>query len=182
MKIAVYGRIGAGKSTVAKLLAEMMDVSLISADQVVRDLYPILSNQLNDVFGTDERKEIAKIVFSNKQALTKLNAIFAEPLIKRMDELLEKSSSLVIEAPLLLEYGIENRFDFLICVTASVEVRIKRLMETRQLTLEEAQARIDSQEPQTFATDRITTVISNDGALTTLASQVRQLLRYIDTN
>lgn len=175
MKIAVYGKIGSGKSTVARLLSETIKFPLLSADEIAKDVYPSLSEKLIKAFGTDKRKDLAKIVFNDKQALETLNHIFKKPLTDAVDGVLSKHTTWIVETPLLVEYKMEDRFDFLVYVDTDVEIRTKRLMETRQLTLEEARSRISAQGPRIFVPGRITIVISNDGDLSSLEKQVKQL-------
>ena len=89
-KIAVTGGIGSGKSTAMKMIKEH-GFAVFSCDEVYADLVKDkrFLKKLCDIFGDVvtpggqlDRKKLATIVFSDKNALEKLNA-FTHPEIYR---------------------------------------------------------------------------------------------------
>ena len=121
--IALTGGIACGKTTVSQMLAEM-GAAVIDADQISRSLtapggkaLPMVREAFGDgVFledGTLDRAQLAKVVFADREAIERLNAII-HPLVQReMDaqlELCRKNGEqvVVLDVPLLFEAGMHK--------------------------------------------------------------------------
>ncbi len=168
--IAITGGIGSGKTTVAGWIGET-GVPVIDADRISRELTaaggealpPIRAAFGNGVFLTDgslNRAALAALVFGGDPALReKLNGILHPMVIGRMqaqlNALRERGTPLcVIDVPLLYEAGLETLADTVLCVTASLETRVRRLMKRSGLTREQALARMKAQQ-DTGKTERL---------------------------
>ena len=83
----------------------------------------------------------------------------------------------VYDVPLLVEAGVngDNPFDLIVVVHASHETRIKRLIELRGMTRQEAVHRLNSQATDTERLALADLVIDNDGSLTDTLAQVDRL-------
>ena len=177
LKIAIVGNIASGKSTVEKIIASK-GYKVYDTDKIAHEI--LASN--NDVikeFGTNNRKELAKIVFSNKEKLDRLEKII-HPLVKEeIFKIFSKvKDSVFISVPQLFEAGFDKFFDKIIYITADESIRLKRLMLRNNLTLEEAQIRINSQkedEKRNFSDF----VIENNGDLESLKKSVENVIFLI---
>lgn len=106
MLIVVTGGIGTGKSTVSQALAEAMPgYELVSADQMVRDLYAQsepFQKELIHRFGTTDRKKVARIAFSDAAIRSDLVALSWQYLAGHVDALFERDD-VIFEFPLYCE-------------------------------------------------------------------------------
>ena len=153
IKVAVTGGIGSGKSLVCGIL-QKMGVPVFYADAVSKELVNHSSeirNRLISLLGKDiylqngmvHRKKLANIIFNDNIALQKVNSIIHPEVRKAFHIWSEKHVSapyVVQEAAILFESGQAANFDKIITVTASVELKIERVMKrdntTRELVLE----------------------------------------------
>ena len=159
--IALTGGIAAGKSTIARRLAEHGAVH-IDADQLAREVVepatPALA-QIVDRFGpgvltetgTLDRPGLGRLVFGDPDALAALNAI-VHPAVRELTaqriaaaEASNPNAVVVYDVPLLAEGGGGEKFDLVVVAEAHPVVRLHRLTTLRGLTSEEAAARIGSQ-------------------------------------
>ena len=123
MKIVITGGIGSGKSTVAELLADKLGFEFISFDKLVDSVYPELTEELEAMFGTSDRKMISDAAFKNADVRIALEKIFATRLSDLTNRLFTQwaPANFVLEFPLLFEKGQEwiQKFDQVITVTCS---------------------------------------------------------------
>ena len=160
--IAITGGIGSGKTTVAGWIEET-GVPVIDADAISRSLtreggeaLPAIRTAFGDgVFSADgalDRSALADLVFRKEPARQKqLNAILHPLVIRRMRRELDTLEArgvpvAVIEVPLLYESGMEGMADAVICVAASEETRLNRLLERSGMTREQALSRMRAQQ------------------------------------
>jgi dephospho-CoA kinase len=104
--------------------------------------------------GTLNRQHLGKLVFADEAQRQQLNCLLHPFIIARQDEIMREWERAdpqgigIIDAALMIESGGYRRFDKLIVVHCRPEVQLERLMLRNNLSLEEAQARINSQMPQ----------------------------------
>jgi len=195
IKIAITGSIASGKSLIEKFLKQEGAVTL-DTDRVVHELLENdksvikkvyeLFNSLNiDVrleSGLIDRKKIGEVVFSDKQKLKELESILHPKVKKIVKEFLYQNQDkelLVISIPLLYEANMENIFDFVIAVIANKELRLKRLMKTRNLTEEEALKRIKAQDFGQEKLKKADFIIKNNGSIEDMQIEVKKILKKI---
>ena len=162
--IAVTGGIGSGKSTLTALYRKL-GAQVIDADAISRALtapqgeaLPAIRAAFGDgVFapdGTLDRPALAGLVFGEGGAARRQLEGILHPLVIRhaLAELARISATgaqvAIVEAPLLFEAGMDKVADAVICVTAPLAVRIRRIRGRDRLTHAQALARIQSQNPQ----------------------------------
>ena len=151
MIIGVTGSIGVGKSVVFKYIQEKMGdlAEYIDADIITHNIYEKneVKNFLFREFNTINRKEIGKIVFSNKERLEKLNKFMHKSIIEEIDIRIKKSNKKYIFAdiPLLYELKLEYMFDKIVVVYASRDIQISRIINRNNLSKDDAIKRIDAQ-------------------------------------
>lgn len=191
--VGLTGGIGAGKSTVAGMLAErgalVLDADL-AARAVVEPgtdgLAEIVRTFGNEVLARDgslDRAALAAVVFSDESRRAELNAIVHPRVRAWMAEragAAPAGSIVVQDIPLLVEGGLTPLFEYVVVVDADDETRLKRLMEDREMTLEQARARIAAQAPRAQRNAAADKVIDNSGDLGRLASEVAALWRELD--
>lgn len=155
--VGLTGGIASGKSTVATLLADY-DVEIIDADEIAREVVIPGSDGLNQVIrefgpqilekdGTLSRAELAGIVFSDPVKRAVLERIL-HPLIKEctLGRISQSDSAVVVYVvPLLVEAKVDYPFDLVVTIEAGSETQIRRLVEIRSKTTEDAAARISAQ-------------------------------------
>jgi len=186
--IGLTGGIGSGKSTVAAMLADL-GADIIDTDKVGHDVYRPGSPgfaQVVEAFGPDvvaadgtiDRRALAARVFSDPEALARLNAI-VHPLIgfAVRDWLTRvqaepRKTPIVVEAPVLMEAGWRF-FDEVWVVLVAPETAIARVTTSRDITADEVRRRIDAQLSNAERRRRADRVIENDGTLDGLREQVR---------
>ncbi len=155
--IGITGGIGSGKSTVAHLF-EMMGYPVYYADVRSKWLMnndPDIKAQLIATFGEKvypgylDRQALANIVFKDKKALKKLNAISHPAVEKDFLQWRKAQNSPIIfkEAAILFESGSYLSVDKTICITAPEIIRVKRVMQRDGASAKQVQERIANQWP-----------------------------------
>lgn len=183
-KIAITGGIGSGKSAVCEIVRSL-GYPVYSADETYHALLKDeeLLSSLQREFGVVEngmlnRQKLASIVFSDPQALKKLNEI-THPLV--MQRLLASMRAPIsfAEVPLLFEGGFAPLFDAVIVVTREKEARISALWLRDELSREESERRMQNQFDYEKNDLSEHTVIENDGDLASLRSKVEVAIKKI---
>ena len=161
LTIGITGGIGSGKSTASQILGEL-GAEVIDADKVGHQIYLPDTPAWREIvatFGagvlaqdrTIDRTRLGPIVFSDPDALRKLNAITHGKMFSyiqgQIDYMRDKQATrlVVVEAAILLEAGWHALVDQLWVVVAAVDVVIARLKTYKQFTEEQARARIAAQ-------------------------------------
>jgi dephospho-CoA kinase len=177
LTLGVTGNTASGKSLVAQLFREK-GCALIDADKIAHGLYssnPSLVRQITLEFGEDvlhpdgslNRKRLGQRVFGDPLALAALNRLVHPHLLIELREqiltTLKVMNKVVVDAALIVEWGIQREFDHLVMVTSPAPQRLVRLMERDGLSRDEAEARIRSQMPEEEKRKSAEFVIENDG-------------------
>jgi dephospho-CoA kinase len=185
------GNIGAGKSTVGRLLASH-GIPVVDADQLARDVVRKGEPSLREIAarfgeavllpdGSLDRKALAARVFQNPAERAALNAIvhprIAQASAAKMAALAEAGQEVAVyEAALLVENGLADSFAGLIVVVAPEEEQLARLVLRDGMSEAEARARLSAQLPAAEKVKRATYVLDNRGSLTDLEAQVARLV------
>lgn len=138
--IGLAGAIGAGKSTVAGILAEagclVSDADRLARDsllepEVLGELVAWWGPRVLDRSGRADRRAIAEIVFADPEARRRLEALVHPRVHAARAAAFESAPAdtpaLVIDAPLLFEAGLAEVCDAIVFVDAPREVRIERV-------------------------------------------------------
>ena len=177
LKIAITGNIASGKSTVEKIIEEN-GYKVYDTDKIAHKTLEN-SEEVKEAFGTVDRKEIAKIVFSNPEKLKLLESIIHPKVREEILKIFDSEEKLVfISVPQLFESGFNTLFDKIIYVTANKNLRKERLIKRNSLTPEEAQKRIDAQE-ETGKLEKSDFVIKNNSDFENLKTQVEDILSIL---
>jgi dephospho-CoA kinase len=192
--VGIYGRIGSGKSEVAKVFAEH-GAAVISADQIgkqVVDQNVSVLKALVDAFGEEivdsnghlKRRDLGRIAFSSAENRARLDSIVHPPLLDNLQAKINEyrksklQSIIVVDAALILNWGLESELDILVCVTAPESSQIER-MARYGLSAHESEDRLNSQIPADQQALRADFVIDNSGTLEDLRAEATRVLDQI---
>ena len=178
--IGLTGGIASGKSTAARILAEL-GARIVDADAVARDIVAPGQPALAEIarrFGPDvlvrdgtlDRKRLGALVFADAEARLALNAIthprIAVETQARLATLREAGVPVAVyEAALLVENGIHHGLDGLIVVTCDEPTQLRRLIARDGFTEADARARIAAQAPNADKLAAATWVVDTGGPL-----------------
>jgi dephospho-CoA kinase len=188
-RVGLTGGIGAGKSTVAGLLAEHGAV-VVDADAIAREVVAPGTPGLADVVaafghrvlrpdGTLDREGLGRIVFSDPVALRRLEAITHPRIATESGRRVAAAEAvgapiLVHDIPLLVENGLPETFEDVVVVEAPDDIRLARLA-ARGLPQERALERMRSQATNEQRRAAATYVIENAGSLQDLRARVDEV-------
>jgi dephospho-CoA kinase len=191
--LGVTGGIGAGKSTVARLLAER-GARVLDADVIVRELYAKgeLPRRIAARFGeavlapdgSVDRAALARVAFADDAARRDLEALVHPEVRRRVEAALSDwrregfAGIAVVDAALLVEAEPPYRLDALLVVSAPEDVRVARL-EARGVPRAEARRRMSAQVSDAARAPHADVLIVNDGALDELARRVDEAMREL---
>lgn len=163
--IGLVGGVGAGKSTVARLLAEQ-GAAVIDSDRLGHEQLqcPEVVDQVRRWWGpgvvlpsgAPDRSAIARIVFSDPGELARLEGLLYPRIERRRRELLAELNrdprirAVVLDAPKLLEAGLKGVCDVVVFVDCPRKERLRRAAQTRGWSEEE----FDRRERSQFSLDK----------------------------
>lgn len=203
--IGLTGGIASGKTTVSDYL-KSLGVCVIDADEVAHEVTSPGSAGFEEVieeFGEDlltpegnlNRRKLGEIVFSDKEALSKLNAIVHPLVIEKIRQMLTEIEGshhvsgkgqeehdvpcVVLDVPLLFESGMDDLCDEVWVVAVDEDTQVKRLMERDGYTFDEAVRRIKAQMPLEEKVRRAHRVLDNTGTIEETKRQVDELFEDV---
>ena len=164
LKVGLTGSIAVGKTYVCEVFRELGAVVLdadLTAREVVepdtRSWQLIVDNFGETVLQSDkqiDRAKLGAIVFADEAKRQLLNSIVHPLVFEAQNQWLVAQETenprniAIIDAALMIESGGYKRFDKLIVVWCKPEIQLERLMLRNNLTVAEAQKRINAQMPQ----------------------------------
>ena len=195
MRVGLTGGVASGKSTVARILAELGAV-VIDADRLARDVVARGTPGLAEVvaeFGPEvlleagdlDRAAMADRVFNDENTRRRLERIvhprvYAE--IRRLESEAPDGALVVHDIPLLVESGRADTFDAVVVVDAPAELQVERMTTDRGWTREDAESRLAAQASRQDRLAVATHVIDNAGSLDDLRSQVEEVYRRLTSD
>ena len=169
MIIGILGGIGAGKSTVVRMLirfgAQAIDADelaheTLESPAVRRELVSWLGTAVLDGGGHVDRKAVGKQVFADREKLERLEALVHPGVRKEITRKLEEfrrerrpdgpdgaEGLLVLDVPLLASTPLRDECDALVFVNASLDVRRERVKRARGWPAGELERRESHQMP-----------------------------------
>ena len=168
--VGITGGSGSGKSYLCGLLKsrgyEVIDTDIVArmvmekGEECLLETVAEFGEQILDD-GNLNRKKLAKIVFSDEKKLAKLNEISHKHILKRVENMIEKSVSnpVFVEGAVLIESGFDC--DLMLGVLADYEVRKSRIMQRDSMTEAEAMLRLDAQKKDSFFIENCDFVVTN---------------------
>ncbi|CAM3893470.1 dephospho-CoA kinase [Micrococcus flavus] len=190
LHVGLTGGIAAGKSAVAAEL-ERCGALLVDSDALARlvlepgteglaAVQEAFGDRVIAADGLLDRAALAAIVFADAGQRERLNRI-VHPRVRRMArEIVAQAGPDVVvvqDVPLLVETGQADAFDLVLVVQAPREERIRRMVEDRGMSVEDAEARIAAQATDEQRAAVADVVIVNDGDLERLRELTRAVWR-----
>jgi len=183
--IGLTGGIGTGKTTVSNYLANRHQLPVLDADIYAREAVQLGSLVLAKICdrygsgvqlpdGTLNRKRLGEIVFSNpderKWLEQQIHPYVRDRFQSKLNTLVAPTVVLVV--PLLFEAGLTDLVTEIWVVSCSPEQQLRRIIERDNLSLEQAQARLNSQLPIQEKVTRADVVLDNSSTPEALLKQV----------
>ena len=188
--IGLTGGTGAGKGCVCQKFLQY-NIDSLDTDKVSREVCAkgtSCLSELVDFFGsailnddgTLNRKMLGSIVFSDKAKLQVLNSITHRYILSAARDWLKAQESegkiaAIIDAPLLYESGFDRECDVIIAVVSDRTLRTQRITRRDSISLEDANKRLNNQGDDLFYTKNADYVITNNGTLDNLDSQIKTI-------
>lgn len=184
--VALTGGIGSGKSTVGQMFQDLGAI-VTDSDQLAREVVERGTtgfDQIIAAFGDEVLKNgdlnrafLAELVFKDPAKREQLEQITHPMIRKAFAKIVEsvKSDSIVInQIPLLVESKHDYKFDHVITVSASQEVRIERLIN-RGMSLTQINQRLQAQSSDIQREQFADSIIRNEGSQAELLSEVEKV-------
>ena len=186
--IGLTGPTGSGKSSASKI-AESFGFQVIDCDKTAREatekgtegLKALVSAFGEEILlpdGALNRKALAAKAFRDKQSTELLNKtilpFIAEIVIKQAE-----NKDTFLDAPTLFESGINKICNKTIAVLADRDIRLKRIIARDNLTLKEAETRINAGKDESFYRERADYILYNNGDENAFLKRFSDILKEI---
>lgn len=192
--IGLTGGIASGKSTAARVLAEL-GARVVDADAIAREVVAPGQPALADLVrafgremllpdGTLDRKRLGAVIFADADKRRALNAIthprIAAEMQARLGRLRDEGAGVAVyEAALLVENGVHHGLDGLVVVACDEATQLRRLIERDGFSEAEARARIAAQAPVDDKIRAATWVVDTSGPLGETKKQLARVWEEI---
>ena len=184
--VALTGGIGSGKSLAGEYLAALGAI-VVDSDQLARAVVERGTPAFDEIvarFGDEilkdgnlDRSKLGELVFSNPAARAELEAITHPRIREALDEIVascEPDDVIVNQIPLLVETGGKDRFDYIVSITAPLELRRERCI-ARGMKSYEFEKRVAAQASDEERTAISNHVIDNTGDADALLRAIEEL-------
>lgn len=195
MILGVTGAFGCGKSAVLSAFSAR-GWRTADADRICHKLYADPQGETARKFaarwgdgiltpeGAVDRRRLGEIVFADKSELEFLTGVLYPELSRELDELIAgcrgDGTNGAFELPLLFEAGYEKKFDRIVAVWATPEIRYSRLRGQRNYSDEEIRLREVRQLMADVKMERADFALINNGGLRELEMQLDRLIENLE--
>ncbi|MFH1335266.1 MAG: dephospho-CoA kinase [Candidatus Zixiibacteriota bacterium] len=193
--IGITGGIACGKTEVSKVFRKKGAV-VLSGDRIgkevaeknrgiLKELVRTFGSQILNKRGGLNRRRLGEIAFASKISKEKLNRMVHPYLLNELRRKIEglgkkhHRGMVVIDAALIVEWGLQKELDYLIFVQSKREDRIRRLREKKGYSRKESEGRIKSQLPEKTKRKLADFVIKNDKGLDELQERANRVWKKI---
>ncbi|MBR5084673.1 MAG: dephospho-CoA kinase [Prevotella sp.] len=184
MKVAITGGIGSGKSYVCQLLREQ-GIEVYDCDDAAKRLMATDDNvkrKLTEVVGEDtyvdgvlNKAAVAKFLLTSEQNKKLINSIVHPAVASDFIA----SGMTWLESAILFDCGFQKYVDRVVCVTAPLETRIRRVMRRDGIDRKRTKEWIAKQMPQEKVRQLADFEIINDGRHS-LKKQIKVILKALN--
>lgn len=192
--LGLTGGIATGKSTVSNLFKNL-GITVVDADLIAREVVAPQTPALKEIakqFGPEilldngelNRAKLRQIIFKNEADKSWLNnllhPIIRQEIIKQLSE--AKGPYVILDAPLLLENGLDQLCVKTIVVDIPSEQQIERGASRDNVTKEQIIKIIGSQMPRTEKLEKADLIIDNSGSIENTQNQVLSIHNSLLSN
>ena len=191
--IGITGNSGSGKSIVCEIIKENFNAEIIDADKIAKNLTASDTKYLQEIiktFGNSildknsklNRIKLADIVFNSKEKkmlLDKLTFKYVVDEIKEKIKHIQNCDYILLDVPLLFESNLFEICNITIGIVASEDVKIKRIMQRDNISLERAKSRLNSQPKDEFYMEKCDYIINNKDNLEETTNQVNKIFETL---
>jgi len=192
--IGVTGISGSGKTVITRMLQKMGGFA-IEADPLAHSLMKkgqpafneILAAFGEEIIGGDgeiSRQELGKLVFEEREKLSRLEAIIHPKVIAKTAQLIAEAENTgqykfaIIDAPLLIEAGMHKMCNSCWLITADHNIRLERITARDNISKEAAQKRLASRNGDEALRPHADVIIENNGnSITELREKITEVFR-----
>ena len=172
IKVAITGGIGTGKTTISNMFSDK-GVPVFNSDEIAKEIMstnPLLKNEIVTAFGDKvydknrlNKEYLSDAIFNNETLLKKINAIVHPYVADEFNSWIEEQDSkyIIYESAIIFENQVEDFFDKIICVTASEEDVISRVMKRNNFSVDKIKSIINKQLPNDAKIQKSDYVIEN---------------------
>jgi dephospho-CoA kinase len=192
LTIALTGGIGSGKTAVGEILANFGAI-VIDSDQLARQVvergtpgFDQIVAQFGDEIlknGDLDRAALASLIFTDPNKRLELEQI-THPLIRqefaKIIKSLPEDAIVVNQIPLLVESKHDYKFDYIVTVSTSEEIRVARLLK-RGLNKDQITKRIQAQATDSEREVIADLIIKNEKSHEELFTQVEKLWELLQS-
>jgi dephospho-CoA kinase len=188
--VGLCGAVGSGKSAVAHIMREL-GACVIDADAIAHEMLEDIEVKQSvkrrwgqtvlDERGRVDRRKLGEKVFSSSEELRELEKLIHPRVRARMLKDIEaarrdpQTSAVVIDAPLILEAGLDSWCDTLVFVDAPHAVRLARVARRHGWDQAEMDRRERSQLPVEEKRKRADHVLENASSMDELRRRVEEI-------
>lgn len=190
LKIGITGGIGSGKSYVSRLLKER-GIPVYDTDSEAKRLMSEsadIRRGLIDLLGADvycpdgslDKSVVASFLFASRQNADRINAI-VHPVVKSdfLSWVSRHQGIVAMECAILFESGFSDVVDFVVAVTAPLDLRVSRTMLRDNTSKASVLSRINAQMDDEERVNKSDFVIENDG-FQSIPEQLDELLSVLE--
>ncbi len=172
IKVAITGGIGTGKTTISNMFLDK-GVPVFNSDEIAKEIMntnSLLKNEIVTAFGDKvydknrlNKEYLSDAIFNNETLLKKINAIVHPYVADEFNSWIEEQDSkyIIYESAIIFENQVEDFFDKIICVTASEEDVISRVMKRNNFSVDKIKSIINKQLPNDAKIQKSDYVIEN---------------------
>lgn len=171
--IGLTGNSGCGKSTVASIMAKygalVLDCDKIAHENMeptgcaYSEIVDFFGKEILNADSTINRRALGNIVFNDSEKLKALNKITHEKIAQAVKQRIAQADCkcVVVDAPLLIEAGLDEICDKVWVVTADEEVRVNRIMARDGISRQQVLARFSKQTPSNVLREKADLIIDH---------------------
>lgn len=174
--IGITGSSGSGKSTITNILGKELKAKTIYADKVVEQMQKKgmeYFNKIIELFGTEilneigelNRPKLAEIIFTNSKKREELNELTKQYVVEEIKKQIQEADEeyVIIDAPLLIETGLNEYCDIVIVVISNINTQTERICKRDNISKDKAIERINSQPSNEFYKKYANYIVENNG-------------------
>ena len=189
IKVAITGGIGTGKTTISNMFLDK-GVPVFNSDEIAKEIMntnSLLKNEIVTAFGDKvydknklNKEYLSDVIFNNESLLKKTNSIVHPYVADEFNSWIEEQDSkyIIYESAIIFENQVEDFFYKIICVTASEEDVISRVMKRNNFSVDKIKSIINKQLPNDAKIQKSDYVIENIN-ISKLSDKVLEIHNYI---